>query len=1476
MANSAKRPRKSVRGPRARRRRLSFELCEERALLTGASIAGVTYLTANSSGFSPADTPQSGVAVFLYLDNGDTVLDPFTDTLVDASVSAVGTGAFEFDNVADGHYFVAENVPPGDVQSAGPAYYTVDVVNGLAVGNAATIDEFSSPDPETAYFIDAIDANPFQLTTTTLGGDIIGGTRDLTVNVLGPTNPISANGFVGTIGMGDGVFNLGTATSGPGTQVTMLYDAGGAGLGADLSAGGGNGFRFDFDYLQVGTGTTMDLNVTLVGPSGSATLSTTVAANAGAFSFFAPFTSFTPSGTFSFADVSSVQFDFNSSGVQDTDFEINQVVDTSLSFGNFPQSENTASSLSGFVYVDANDNGVFDSGEAPIAGVTVMLSGDDANGSVSRTTTTDANGFYDFNDLSTGTYTITETQPAGYLDGKDTIGTPGGTTSNDEFSNIALPAGFGGTMNNFGELLPSSLAGFVYVDANNNGSMDSGETPIAGVMITLTGTDDLGNSVSQSTNTDATGAYSFGDLRPGTYTLTETQPAGYLDGKDTIGTPGGTTSNDEFSNIVLDSGVDGVMNDFGELLPASLAGFVYVDANNNGSMDSGETPIAGVLVTLTGTDDLGDSVSQSTNTDATGAYSFGDLRPGTYTLTETQPAGYLDGKDTIGTPGGTTSNDEFSNIVLDSGVDGVMNDFGELLPSSLAGFVYVDANNNGSMDSGEAPISGVLVTLTGTDDLGDSVSQSTNTDATGAYSFGDLRPGTYTLTETQPAVYLDGKDTIGTPGGTTGNDEFSNIVLDSGVDGVMNDFGELLPSSLAGFVYVDANNNGSMDSGEAPIAGVMITLTGTDDLGNSVSQSTNTDATGAYSFGDLRPGTYTLTETQPAVYLDGKDTIGTPGGTTGNDEFSNIVLDSGVDGVMNDFGELLPASLSGFVYVDANNNGSMDSGEAPIAGVLVTLTGTDDLGNSVSQSTNTDATGIYAFGNLRPGTYTLTETQPAGYLDGKDSIGTQGGTTGNDVFSNIVLMSGVEGIQNDFGELLPASLSGYVYVDSNDNGSMDSGEAPIAGVLVTLTGTDDLGNSVSDSTDTDANGFYEFADLRPGTYTLTETQPAGYFDGKDSIGTQGGTAGNDVFSNIVLASGVDGTMNDFGELLPSDLSGYVYVDSNNSGSKDLLEPPIAGAVVTLAGTDRNGLSVFETAMTDANGYYEFTNLVPGTYTATETQPINFIDGKDSIGTQGGTLGNDVFSNIALASGIHGVMNDFGELGLTPAYASKRALLYPAQPVNLVAVNPPGTGETPPPADGANEGSGVQSAAATTSASNSQAVIASAPAATPASTPAAQPAAAQPATVATAYAAASAHLASTSLSARAALASQSHVSTAHATTSSSTAHAAATSSTSTAKVPIASAATSATSHSATASTSTATPAATSTGSGLVSSSYAAATNVSTSHSTASSASQHHAAVPTAPVTSTAKTAPASASTASASIKMFLVSLTKPKD
>ena len=123
----------------------------------------------------------------------------------------------------------------------------------------------------------------------------------------------------------------------------------------------------------------------------------------------------------------------------------------------------------------------------------------------------------------------------------------------------------------------------------------------------------------------------------------------------------------------------------------------------------------------------------------------------------------------------------------------------------------------------------------------------------------------------------------------------------------------------------------------------------------------------------------------------------------------------------------------------------------------------------------------------------------------------------------------------------------------------------------------------------------------PGEYQVTEVTPLGYYDGLDAPGSAGGTAHNpgDLIDAITLAPNEAATDYDFGELLPGGISGYVYADDNNDGVFDNNELPIAG--VTLALLDADGNATGETTVTDANGYYEFTNLAPGIYGVVETQ-----------------------------------------------------------------------------------------------------------------------------------------------------------------------------------------------------------------------------------------------------------------------------------
>jgi len=77
--------------------------------------------------------------------------------------------------------------------------------------------------------------------------------------------------------------------------------------------------------------------------------------------------------------------------------------------------------------------------------------------------------------------------------------------------------------------------------------------------------------------------------------------------------------------------------------------------------------------------------------------------------------------------------------------------------------------------------------------------------------------------------------------------------------------------------------------------------------------------------------------------------------------------------------DVVASSIGDRVFTDSNGNGIQDAGEPGRSGVTVAVTGTDDTGAAITQSTTTDAAGSYRFVNLRAGTYTVAFTAPAGW-----------------------------------------------------------------------------------------------------------------------------------------------------------------------------------------------------------------------------------------------------------------------------------------------------------------------------------------------------------------------------------------------------------------------------------------------------------------------------------------------------------------
>ena len=887
------------------------------------------------------------------------------------------------------------------------------------------------------------------------------------------------------------------------------------------------------------------------------------------------------------------------------------------------------SMLAGVVFEDVNNNGRQEPGELGIAGVHLTAAGTDTAGNpVGRTATTDADGRYRFNRLRAGRYTITESQPDGFFDGDDSIGTAGGTAANDRVADIVLSEGRRGENYNFGELPGSSVSGVVHDDAG---------IPIPGVSVTLDGLDVFGRLISLSASTATDGSYRFDDLVQGEYTLRQSQPDAYADGFAQAGSSGG---------VVDGAGGGNNINAIALGPGAQATGYTFVETAGSLSgrvVDDRSRPVPGSVLTLTGTDLSGRTYDLPTLTDADGRYRFEHLPAGEYTVTQTQPEALGSGGETVGSAGGQVLSDNtISGIVLHPGGHSLGNNFDETT-GSISGSVFVDLNNNAQVDLGEPGLDGVEIELTGRDAYGRDVIATTLTGPNGIYRFDGLIAGEYVISETQPLSYFDGREDAGDAGGRTEiNDQISAVTLSGGMHASQYDFSEHQLSTISGSVFEDSDNNGSQGWGEPGIAGVEILLTGRDYLGRSVSASMPTDRDGNYLFGSLLPGTYTVTEVQPHSHPDGVDTVGDAGGLLADDRISEIVVTSfsGLSGY--NFGELPPASVSGAVLVERGH---------PIEGVDLTLTGTDDFG-AVEVTTTTGWDGRYRFDGLRPGRYQVVETQPDAYGDGAEVAGSAGGLTPvDDVISDIVVGPGQAATDNNFFEMT-GSLSGAVYEDGNGNGDLDNGETGIGGVELLLIGEDAYGEVVKETTRTDTDGSYIFDRLIGGSYSIRQAQPVLFTDGLDSAGSEGGRVGNDRIFGIVLGGGKHGVGYNFGEIGRSSVEGTVYNDRNNNGLREPGEPGIASAIVRLLGTSDRRAPVDLRTLTDATGRYRFENLRPGSYSVSVEQPSDYLDGQETPGSLGGVVVVDdshfagstgEISSIELPAYTAATGYDFGEL-----------------------------------------------------------------------------------------------------------------------------------------------------------------------------------------------------------------------------------------
>jgi protocatechuate 3,4-dioxygenase beta subunit len=953
-------------------------------------------------------------------------------------------------------------------------------------------------------------------------------------------------------------------------------------------------------------------------------------------------------------------------------------------------SQQTAS-IGDKIFYDTNANGIQDAGEAGVQGVVVELR--DANWNVLDTRTTDAGGNYRFDDVAAGQYRIDVqewTLPSGYAFTAANQGT------NDAVDSDVINTGghMDLTVLDAGEVdlswdagivkQPASYGDKVWLDKNANGVQDAGEAGLAGVTVKLLNS--VGSVVS-TTTTDTNGNYLFNNLVPGDYSAQVVAPTGYF-----------VSAKDQGGNDAIDSDIDPTTGktitttlaageadlswDAGLYQKASIGDKVWADCNNNGIQDGTEAGVCGVTVKLL---DASGTVVATALTDINGNYQFKDLMPGSYAVQVVAPTGYALTTKDQGTSDAVDSDMDQATgksvlTTLESGENDLSWDAGLTVKSVGATFDFSGSSatdgTNGNIRSYTSNGISVNTSAWSRDktygtwssawlgSYGGGLGVTDSSEGSGSdvsHTVDNVGRDNFVLFEFSQSVVVDKaylgyvvndsdvKVWIGTVNGafdshitlsdavltSMGFTEVNQTTLTSARWADLNAAGyvgnvliiaadttdtspedyfkidQLVVNTASAFcatdvsigdkVWEDSNANGVQDAGEAGIAGVTVKLLNS--VGTVIA-TTTTDASGNYLFDKLAAGSYKVQVVTPSGYIvTTKDASVATDATDSDIDASGIsglyTLTQGSNNLTVDAGFYKPlASIGDKVWVDSNNNGIQDTGEAGYSGATVKLL---NAAGTVVATTTTDVNGNYKFSNVVPGDYSVQVLAPSGYVFSAKDQGTNDAidsdvdvTTGKTIATTLV--AGENDLTWDAGIYCPpttASIGDKVWEDMNFNGVQDAGEAGIQGVTVKLLNA--YGTVVATTT-TDASGNYLFSNVNVGNYKVQVVAPTGYYYTKQNQGTND-AVDSDVDSTgrttlTSLTAGESDKSWDAGLYRKASIGDKVWEDKDHDDIQDSTEPGIGNVKVSLQNASGTTIA---TTYTDASGNYKFTNLDPGSY-----------------------------------------------------------------------------------------------------------------------------------------------------------------------------------------------------------------------------------------------------------------------------------------
>ncbi|MBI5214349.1 MAG: VCBS repeat-containing protein [Ignavibacteriae bacterium] len=883
-------------------------------------------------------------------------------------------------------------------------------------------------------------------------------------------------------------------------------------------------------------------------------------------------------------------------------------------------------SISGMKWNDVDGDGVKDEGEPPLQGWVIVLNGD------AVFDTTDADGNYSFENLSEGTFTVTEQQQVGWTQ----TSPPNGNYE------VALNAGENATGKDFGNFRFGEIRGRKWNDLNNNSDREENEPLISGWKIVLYEVNQP--TIKDTVLTDSTGWYTFKNLLPGTYHIIEVQQSQWVQ------TFPHTYEQQGYHLVGVTSGTYSEGNDFGNHQIGSISGMKFNDVNSNGTKDEGENGLQGWTIQLY-TSIASGAVPILTSTDANGNYSFDSLSAGDYLLSEQQQAGW----NQTFPPGGSYS------VTLNAGENLTGKDFGNhfVVLGSISGMKFNDMNGNGSKDDGESGLQGWSMNLQ-LNIASPPPPIVTTTDANGNYTFSNLHAGNYTVSETQQSGWTqtfpvggsytfnlaseqhvtgkdfgnahfsfisgkkfndydgDGMKDAGEPGqqgwiiqatkdaatkldttDANGNYLFRfteqetgtwtvsevnqngwiqtmpasgtySVNVTAGSNAVNQDFGNFKSPTISGLKWRDDNGNGVKDGSEGVLANWIIKA-----MKDASAKFDTTDANGLYSFsfGQTETGTWTVSEVQQSSWTQTFPLTGT----------HTISVRSALDTTNINFGNAQYGSISGKKYEDVAGD-SVTSGDPTLNGWVIQLYN----GEALLASDTTSGSGDYQFNSVAPGTYTVQEVLQSGWIQ----------TYPTTASHSVTVTSGSNVSGKDFANFKLGSISGTKYQDTDGDSTIDAGEPTLPNRLIQLWKGQNL--VVEDSSD--ANGNYSFVGLSAGTYDVSEVQPSA-----DWYRTIPST----VTYTLSITSGSVYTGKDFANVQFGTVSGYKFRDYDSTGTfNEVCEEYLAGQKIVLVGSH----TAPETTVTDANGNFTFDPVPADVYTLKEAGDALWRQTKPANGT----------------------------------------------------------------------------------------------------------------------------------------------------------------------------------------------------------------------------------------------------------------------